>query len=30
VARHLRSYQTPSVGMLEVSESGIVATLVPL
>src|SRR6202521_2282108 len=30
VARHLRSYQVPSVGTLEVSESGIVATVVPL
>jgi uncharacterized protein len=30
VARHLRSHQTPSVGTLEVSESGIVATVVRL
>jgi putative phosphoesterase len=30
VARHLRVYQAPSVGMLEVSESRIMATIVPL
>jgi putative phosphoesterase len=30
VARHLRRYQAPSVGMLEVSESGIVATVLNL
>jgi putative phosphoesterase len=30
VARHLRRHQAPSVGTLEVSESGIVATVVPL
>jgi hypothetical protein len=29
-APHLRSYETPSVGTLEVSDSGIVATVVPL
>jgi uncharacterized protein len=29
-ARHLRRYETPSVGMLEVSPEGIVATVVPL
>jgi hypothetical protein len=30
VARHIRRYQAPSVGRLEVSESGIVATVIPL
>lgn len=30
VARYLRVYQAPTVGILEVGESGIVATVVPL
>jgi putative phosphoesterase len=30
VARHLRTYPSPSVGTLEVGESGIAATVVPL
>jgi putative phosphoesterase len=30
VARHLRVYQAPTIGTLEVSESGIVATVLPL
>ncbi|MEO8744574.1 MAG: metallophosphoesterase family protein [Candidatus Dormiibacterota bacterium] len=30
VARHLRSYQGPSVGILEITESGVVPTVIPL